>query len=291
MIFWYCLKRVVIILFYNILVMWKPVISVIMPSYKSKEKWLTESIESVLAQSYKNIELIIICDEPSKEVETLIQKYVKEDNRVKYVKNSKKFNIWKALNQWIFLSQGKYIARIDDDDIRDDTDKLKKQVEFMDNNPEYGVCWVSLMKCINEKWEVFNTIVYKSDDKDIKNTILQTCPLAHPSVLIRKSAFAKCWIYDPSCITEDYDLWCRIGRFYKICNVDSWIKYRIHEKSLSNSKNKRTVIKKASFKVFWKYKMYYPNKIKGFITRTYFLLMPEKGIEIIHKLLIHIRKQ
>lgn len=254
-----------------------PVVSIIMPSYKSKEKWLTESIDSVLMQSYNNIELIIICDEPSHEIETLIKKYVKRDDRVRYIKNIKKFNIWKALNQWIFLSQWKYIARIDDDDIRDDTNKLKKQVEFMDNNPEYGVCWVSLMKCINEEWEVFNTVIYKSDYKDIKDTMLQTCPLAHPSVLIRKSVFNICWIYDPSCITEDYDLWCRVGRFYKICNIDSYIKYRIHENSLSNSKNKRMIIKKSSFRVFWKYKKYYPNSFKVLIYRLIVdFILPER---------------
>ncbi len=268
----------------------EPIVSIILPTYNWKSEWLSESINSVLNQTFKDFELIIVNDASTNDIEKTILEYKNKDKRIVYLKNEKNLKIAGSLNKWIEHSKWKYIARIDDDDIRDDANKLKKQVEFMDNNPEYGVCWVSLLKCINEKWEIFSTRIYKSDYEDIRNIMLQTSPLAHPSVLIRKSVFVKCWMYDPSCITEDYDLWCRIGRSYKICNINSHIKYRVHENSYSNSKSRRTIIGKASLKVFWKYKKYYPNKIKGFITRVYFLFMPEKCIEIIHNLLEYVRK-
>ena len=261
-----------------------PLVSIILPTYNWRSEWLSESINSVLNQTFKDFELIIINDASTNNIEITILEYVKKDKRVIYLKNDKNLKIANTLNKWIWHSKWKYIARIDDDDIRDDKDKLKKQVNFMDNNPEYGVCWVSLMKCINEEWEVFNTVTYKSDYKDIRDTMLQTCPLAHPSVLIRKSVFNKCWLYNPSRITEDYDLWCRIGRFYKICNIDSYIKYRIHENSLSTSKNRIPIIKKASFKVFWKYKKYYPNFFRALICRIMDFTLPENFIKILLKI-------
>ncbi len=261
-----------------------PLVSVIMPSYKSNEDWIIQAIDSVLEQTYTNLELIIVCDEPTREIEALIQKHVKNDKRVKYVKNDKKFNIWKALNQWIFLSEWKYIARIDDDDIWDDKDKIKKQVEFLENNEDYWLVWVDKVFIINDKWVIDEKINMKKTDSEIRNTILQSNQFAHPSVMIMKNILSVSWIYDASCFTEDYDLWCRIWKFYKFCNIDSSIFYRVHNDSLWHKNFFK--VKIESFKVFWKYKKYYPNSFRAFILRLWDLLLPES----IKKFLLNILK-
>lgn len=260
-----------------------PLISVIMPSYKSNEDWIIQAIDSVLEQTYKNLELIIVCDEPTREIEALIQKYVKNDKRVKYVKNNKKFNIWKALNQWIFLSEWKYIARIDDDDIWDDKDKIKKQVEYMEFNEDCWLCWVNKVLNIDQHWYNKNIVYMRKSDSEIRNTILQSNQFSHPSVMIRKESLEKSWVYDVSCFTEDYDLWCRIWKFYKFCNIDSSIKYRLRNDSLWHKNFFKVKIK--SFKVFWKYKKYYPNSFRAFILRFWDFFLSERIKNNILKLL------
>ena len=250
-----------------------PLVSVIMPSYKSNEKWIIQAIDSVLEQTYKNLELIIVCDEPTREIEALIQKYVKNDKRVKYVKNNKKFNIWKALNQWIFLSEWKYIARIDDDDIWADKNKITKQVEFLEKNEDYWLVWVDKVFIINDKWVIDEKINMKKTDSEIRNTILQSNQFAHPSVMIRKNILSVSWIYDASCFTEDYDLWCRIWKFYKFCNIDSSIFYRVRKNSLRHSNYLKAKIE--SFKVFWRFKKCYPNFLKALILRIWEFFVSE----------------
>ncbi len=256
--------------------MYSPLVSVIMPTYKWNKKWIKESIDSVINQTYKNLEFIIISDEPDEDMKSFFCNLlkIKKDSRIVYIENLKKFNIWKALNQWILLSQWKYIARIDDDDIWNDEDKLKKQVEFLESNGDYSLVGVDKLYIIDEEWDTKYIMNMRKSDDEIRNTILQSCQFSHPSIMFRKEILEKSWIYDTSCFTEDYDLWFRIWKFSKFCNIDSSIMYREYKNSLSQRKFSKTRIE--AFKVFWKYKKYYPNFLKALIFRIWEFILPDK---------------
>ena len=94
-----------------------PTVSVILPTYNWREEWIRQSIESVLDQTYKDFELIIINDASTNDVEKIIKEYEKMDDRIVYIKNEKNLKLTKTLNKWIDIANGKYIARQDDDDI------------------------------------------------------------------------------------------------------------------------------------------------------------------------------
>ncbi len=101
-------------------------ISIILSTYNGS-RYIRESIESVLSQSYKNFEFIIINDCSSDRTEEIILQYQKKDKRIIYIKNETNLKLTESLNKWIRASKWEYIARIDDDDIWL-KNKLEKQV-------------------------------------------------------------------------------------------------------------------------------------------------------------------
>ena len=115
-------------------------VSIILPTYNGKVEWLSQAIDSVIVQTYTHRELIIINDASTNDIETTIMEYVAKDKRIKYYRNEINLKLTNTLNKGLKIAQGAYIARIDDDDIRCDKEKLEKQIVFMEQNAGYGLC-------------------------------------------------------------------------------------------------------------------------------------------------------
>ncbi len=244
-----------------------PLVSVILPTYNWKDEWISKSIESVLNQTFKDFELIIINDFSTNDVEKVIKRFQKKDSRIVYLTNEENLKITKTLNRWLGVANWKYIARIDDDDIWNDNTKLEKQVNFMESYKDYWLCWAWKIIEINEVWAIIDELYLKCSDNELRNSILWCNQFAHPSVLIRKSVFNEVWIYDPQWnMVEDYELWLRIWKKSKICNLkDVSIKYRINNKWIS--KTNKTKQMWLGRKLFFKYCFYYPNILKCFFLK------------------------
>ena len=264
----------------------KTLVSVILPTYNWKPEWLSESIESVLNQTFKDFELIIINDASNNNIEETILKYRDKDPRIVYLKNEKNLKLVKTLNRGIEHSKWKYIARIDDDDIWINKDKLKKQVNFMEDNEDYWLCWTEKIVVINEQWKQINVVKNRTSDNDIRNHILQSNQFVHSSILIRKTILNNVWVYDPKYNkAEDYEVWCRIWTKYKFTNLENIaIKYRINSKWVSM--NNFYYQKRLSFKICLKYLKYYPNFIKAMILRIWDFMLPENLKNHLLKLII-----
>lgn len=112
-----------------------PKISVVMPVYNTKEEWLREAIESILNQSYKDFEFIIIDDGSDKSIEPIVNSY--NDARIVLIRQENQ-GIAKSLNYGFKISKGEYIARMDSDDISM-PERFEKQVNFLDKNPQISV--------------------------------------------------------------------------------------------------------------------------------------------------------
>lgn len=244
-----------------------PIVSIILPTYNGKEEWLSESIDSVLNQTFKDFELIIINDASTNYIEQTILEYVKKDKRIVYLKNEKNLKLTKTLNKGLEHVRWKYIARIDDDDIRINKDKLEKQFNFMEKNLDYGLCWAWEVINIDENWSVISKIETRLTDYELKNALLQSNQFAHSSIMIRKAILDEVWVYNPKYNkAEDYELWCRMGAKCKFANLkDIWIKYRINSGWVSM--NNFLFQKRLTFKVCLKYRKYYPNFYKALILR------------------------
>lgn len=233
-------------------------VSIILSTYNWNHSWLSMAIESVLTQSYKNFELIIINDCSTNDIEKTILKYKDKDDRIVYIKNEKNLRLTKSLNKGLELSKWDYIARIDDDDIWCDNEKLQKQVDFMDQNPDYWLCWTQVI-FIEENWKELERIKNPTENNDIKNSILFGCKFFHSSVIIRKKAIEEVWVYSIDWdYSEDHELWLRIWTKYKLKNLDDFsILYRINQNGIcfSNSFKQR----KSGIFLANKYRSYYPN--------------------------------
>ncbi len=259
-----------------------PLVSVVIATYNWQEKRLSQTIDSILNQSYKNMELIIVNDASTNNIEETILKYKEKDDRVIYLKNKKNSERSYSRNRWIFESRWKYIAFCDDDDIWVDKDKIKRQVDFCENNEDYVLCWTSVIE-MDEYNNMKDRIRQRSWDEILRNTLLQSNQFALSSIMIRKDVLLYSGLFDSNCNkAEDYDLWLRIGNYWKMENLtDSFICYRIRYWNTSTTSN--MWIKKNSFKFMLENRKNYPNFLKALILRIWDIILPSKTSDIILK--------
>ena len=130
--------------------MYKTRISVVISVYKEPVEWLSQSIDSILHQTFSDFEFIIVCDNPAYEegINTL-KEYSKKDGRIRLIFNEGNIGLTKSLNKGLAIAQGEYIARMDVDDIAM-TERFAKQLEYLDSHPEIGVCG-SIIKYIGDR--------------------------------------------------------------------------------------------------------------------------------------------
>jgi glycosyltransferase involved in cell wall biosynthesis len=217
-----------------------PLISVVMSVYNS-EKYLEEAIDSILTQTYENFEFIIINDGSKDNSLDIIQKYMKKDERIVLISQENK-GLPCSLNEGIQKAKGKYIVRMDADDISF-PNRLEEQIKFMENNPEIGVSGTYVEFFGNGTNKIWKTPL---GDEECKCTLLVGSCFAHPSVIIRKNLLLTSKsLYDLKMYTaQDYALWITLSSYTKFSNIDKvLLKYRKVENSIS-SKAKRNLEKK-----------------------------------------------
>jgi glycosyltransferase involved in cell wall biosynthesis len=226
-----------------------PLISVVMPAYNS-EKTVGEAIKSVLKQTYRNFEFIIVDDGSTDRSLEIIKIYARKDRRIKILHNKKNEGIAKTRNYGIKKSKGKYIAVQDSDDISSPR-RFEKQVDFLEKNPDVGVVG-SFIEIFDNSKKIRDIRKYPKEDKKLREMIFFVCPIAQPSTMIRKETLEKVGLYDKKYpLSEDIDLWFRIGEKYKFSNIQEvLLKYRENPKSATGSKTK--LIEKLANEIRWK---------------------------------------
>jgi glycosyltransferase involved in cell wall biosynthesis len=212
-----------------------PVVSVILPVYNCVS-YVAEAIESILDQTYQNLEIIIVDDNSNDGTYELCKQYI--DNRIHLFRRDCRMGISENLNFAFEQSLGDFIVRMDGDDISELT-RIEKQVSWMQSNPEIivsGTC-VNYFGAINGSWNV------PLENDEIKIGLLKTNVLIHPSVIFRRNLlmekFGTLRVYDSNeepC--EDYWLWVKILLNNGILgNIgESLINYRYHERQVSSLK-------------------------------------------------------
>ena len=213
-----------------------PLVSVVMPVYNA-QKYLNKAIDSILAQTYKDFEFIIINDGSTDNSLQIIKKYQKKDKRI-IVKNKKNKGIVAALNDGIKLSRGKYLARMDADDISLPS-RFEVQVNFMEKNSKIGVCgtWVEVFGEINKNY----LLKFPINNELLKIRLLFSVPFAHPSIMMRRDLVVQYNLqynkkYDA---IEDYKFWLDISKYTKFASIPKvLLKYRFLKTSVSKIANK-----------------------------------------------------
>src|SRR6478752_4840840 len=206
-----------------------PAVSVILPAYNC-EKYIAKAIESVLHQTFTDLELIIVNDGSTDRTEEIIRSF--SDPRILYQVNNTNKGLVFTLNKGIDIANGSYIARMDGDDICH-PERLAKQKIFLDQNDEITII-ASTIDFINEQEE--KTSIWELDrqtitPEQIKKAMLKQNCIAHPTVMIRSEVLKKMKYKEYQKNIEDYDLWLRmLNRGYKIAKLNEpLLLYRIHD--------------------------------------------------------------
>ena len=209
-------------------------ISVIMSVFSEPIAWLEMSINSILEQTYQDFEFIIICDNPENiKAQETIERYAKKDKRVILIKNEENIGLTKSLNKGLLLSKGDYIARMDADDIAH-PDRLSKQIDFLEKNPEISVC-SSDARVIDDH----SNIIEDTRVKGLLNLekLFRCSPLIHPTVMFRRSLLKlrNPFYNEQYKVSQDYELWT----FLYLNNVkfdiipETLLDYRVSQKQIS----------------------------------------------------------
>ncbi len=222
-------------------------ISVLMPVYNG-EKHLCEAIDSILNQTYRDFEFLIINDGSTDKSVEIIQQY--EDSRINLIHNKENMGLIYTLNKGLDLANGKYIARMDADDISL-PDRLRTQVHFMDTHKDIGICgsWV-------EAFGGRENIIWKYpiDSAEIHCQLLFNCDvIAHPSTILRKNVLIEHNLKyrNEFAYAEDWAFWLEASRYTKIINIGKiLLRYRLHVSNVNRVHQKeqnqtiRKIIKK-----------------------------------------------
>lgn len=212
-----------------------PQISVIMGTYNPCMDELNRAVRSIISQTFKSWELLICDDGSTREVYAKIKKLEKLDNRIKCIRCDKNEGLSAALNRCIDNATGKYLARMDDDDISI-PDRLIKQYEFLEMNDTYD--WVGCEADLFDDDSVWGRA--SRPEKPDCNSFLHSSPFIHPSVMFRSSVFSDNTRYSVSKITsrcEDYELFMRLyGMGYRGYNLkEVLLQYKEDGKRLKRS--------------------------------------------------------
>lgn len=212
-----------------------PTVSCIMSNYNTDIGMLEESINSILSQTYRDFELIIIDDQSTDDSILTIERLASIDKRIVVLKNHVNSGLAYSLNKGISISKGKYIARMDTDDISL-PDRFQKQVEYLNEHPEVDILGTYAETFGDGNGLSFNPFVSINDCKC--HLIFVPC-LIHPTVMIRKSFLNEHNLqYNAKYLcSQDFDMWTRcadVGNVSMLRKV--LLKYRIHGTQISNKK-------------------------------------------------------
>lgn len=225
-----------------------PLVSVLLPTYNSSS-YLRQSVESILRQTYKNFELIVVDDASEDGTAAVLDDF--DDSRIVRITFDKNQGIVNALNTALRRAKGSYVARMDADDIAK-PDRLLCQVDFLEKHPDVVIVgtWIQgfgrLRRPYIHRYPVANG--------EIQSSQYFENPFAHPSVMIRLSVFDK--LGKPYCpafpYVEDWELWGRVFEFGKAANIpEELLFYRVHPSSsnhrfsdVQKSAKKRLLLRK-----------------------------------------------
>ncbi len=217
----------------------QPKISVVMSVYNGAE-FLSQSIESILQQTFKDFEFIIIDDASTDNSWEILQNFNNKDKRIKLIKNEKNIGIEgfiKNLNFGCEIATGKYIARMDQDDISR-IDRFQLQFEFLESNPDIFILgsWVDRIDRFGKSLGVIQTPL---NNKEISKMMPKRISLFHPATIFRNK-FYQNFYREKIRYCEDYDFYLRIMTdSLKMANLkDIVLEYRILENSMSRKQDK-----------------------------------------------------
>ena len=215
-----------------------PLVSVVMSVYNG-EKYLTEAIESILSQTFHDFEFIIINDGSIDNTAAILERYARGDSRI-HIYHQENKGLIASLNKGCALAQGKYIARMDADDVALQH-RFRAQVDFLEDRPDVALLG-SAITLIDSEGRQHRITRYPTTDRSIRRVLRHGNCFAHPTVMMRRQAVSDVGGYR-ECFSpaEDYDLWLRLADRFEMANLaEPLLLYRIHSRQATSRDLGRT---------------------------------------------------
>jgi glycosyltransferase involved in cell wall biosynthesis len=191
-----------------------PLVSVVMAVYNG-QAYLREAIDSILGQTFRDFEFVIVNDGSTDETEAVVRSYT--DHRIRLA-TQPNCGFAPSLNRGIGLARGAYIARMDADDISA-PERFEAQVRVLKTSPKICAVGTSIVR-IDESGKPLRTDYYLARDMELRQQVTLSCPFAHGSVMMRKQAVQEVGGYRPEYRpAEDYDLWRRLALVGNFANI------------------------------------------------------------------------
>jgi glycosyltransferase involved in cell wall biosynthesis len=207
-----------------------PVVSVLMPVYNAA-RYVAEAVESVLAQTFGDFELIVVDDGSTDRSLRILRRFERRDPRVRLVSRENR-GLVATLNEMIAMARGELLARLDADDVAM-PERFEVQVAYLRDHPDV-VCVGTQVHFMDEFGRFKYNLHPEMDHDEIQELALSgSCPIGHTSVMMRRGPVVAVGGYRPEMEhAEDVDLWLRLGEVGRIVNLpDVLVKYRLHEQS------------------------------------------------------------
>jgi glycosyltransferase involved in cell wall biosynthesis len=201
-----------------------PKVSVVMSVFNN-ESYIREAVDSILNQTFKDFEFIIINDGSTDRTREILSSYT--DERIRLFDQENR-GLTRSLNRGLSLANGSYIARMDGDDISE-PERFAEEVRFLDQNEKMGLVGTFAYR-MDEQGRIVSLSKYKTTTEEIREDLWADCSFCHPSVMFRKICTDEVGMYrekvGPS---EDYDLWFRITERFDVANIPMPLhKFRIN---------------------------------------------------------------
>jgi glycosyltransferase involved in cell wall biosynthesis len=256
-----------------------PLVSIVMPVFNA-EQYIQQAIESILHQTLQDWELIIVDDGSSDKTSKII--HTLTDKRIKLVTNEQNLGIIDSLNKGVLNASGKYIARMDADDISLPT-RLETQVNFLEANPHFGIVGTQMIMINSDGQRVKKASVYTTNFWILFWSLFQS-PFFHPTVVVRREILRNNPYGYGASHAEDYELWSKILR-KKLClcaNMHAYLHlYRLHGNSISH---RNQSIQEQSRRKIQRLNLsqYVPEQYADLIIEPYMGFYPAHALQVLH---------
>lgn len=249
-----------------------------MPAY-NVEHYAKDAIESILNQTYKNFEFIIIEDASTDSTLDIIKGFKKKDKRIILIRNENNLGVTKSLNKGVKKARGKYIIRMDADDWSY-PDRLALQVKLMEDHPDVVVSGFNIEIC-NSQLKTKYVRKYHQDDFTIRKHLFRYSPFAHPATIWKADVLRRELYNEKIKISQDYELYFRVGKIGEFMNLNkALLKLRMHERSVSVSMSdlqlKTTILTRFNAVLMLGYNMSTFDKVYNFLQEVAIGLIPVK---------------
>lgn len=192
-------------------------VSIVMLTY-NRPQFISRAINSILNQEFQHWELIVVHDGPNEQIAEIMTQWSQRDSRIRYLRRPNGGNIANATNYALKHARGEYIAILDDDDYWIYRHKLTKQIQFLDERPDYVACGGG-MTVVDQHGHECSRYFKPEDDAHIKRWALVANPIAHSTSMFRRSVIEQCGRYDESLKGfQDWDVCLKLGRHGKLYN-------------------------------------------------------------------------